>query len=318
MTKHADLQAPIFTDEEAAREHMEAMMWPAGRVCPHCGSVENSTELKGKSTRPGVYKCRDCAKPFTVTVGTVYERSKIPLNKWLLATHLMVSSKKGISAHQLWRLLGFGSYRTAWFMAHRIREGMTQSGMLPPMGGPGSIVEVDETYFGETEEAKAERKKGQRRKHSRHANRAVVALIERGASARVFHVEAAKKEILAKLITENVHPASRLHTDESNLYTGADAHVAKHETVKHSSREYARDDVNTNSAEGFFGVFKRGMKGVYQHCGEQHLKRYVVEFEFRHNTRTKLGFTDGERAALAVKGAAGKRLTLRKPQGQAA
>lgn len=315
MEKTPDLLNPIFTDEEAARRHYEKARWPNGRVCPHCGTVDNSTELKGKSTRPGVYKCKDCEKPFSVTIGTIFERSHIPLNKWLLAMHLMASSKKGISAHQLFRSLGFGSYRTAWFMAHRIREAMTQTGALPPLGGEGSIVEADETYYGRLDKHPIAKEPASRRhKHKdKRLKRPIVALVERGGHARVFHVASADKFTVERIVRENVRPDTRLHTDESRLYLGSENHFLSHETVKHSAGEYARGDVNTNSAEGFFGVFKKGMRGVYQHCGEAYLQRYVTEFEFRHNTRTKLGFTDGERAALALKGTVGKRLTLRRP-----
>ena len=307
-----DLTNPIFTDEEAARRHYEKARWPNGRVCPHCGTVDNSTELKGKSTRPGVYKCRDCAKPFSVTIGTIFERSHIPLNKWLLAMSLMTASKKGISAHQLFRSLGFGSYRTAWFMAHRIREAMTATGALPPLGGEGQIVEADETYYGRRDKGEKLFKAPRKKHRDKRLKRPVVALVERGGKARVFHVASADKETVEKIVRENVSPASRLHTDESRLYLGSDTYFASHETVRHSAHEYARGDVNTNSAEGFFGVFKKGMTGVYQHCGEQYLQRYVTEFEFRHNTRAKLGVNDTERAALALQGAEGKRLTLRR------
>jgi transposase-like protein len=308
----------IYTDDEAAREHLEKLLWPEGPTCPKCGTVDNATLLKGKSTRAGVYKCKDCLAPFTVTVGTIYERSHIPLHKWVYATHLMTASKKGISAAQLHRMLDFGSYRTAWFMAHRIREAMAPA-KKTPMGGAGKIVEADETYYGKVSEPRTETTSGRPftkgGKSGPSNKRPVVALVERGGSARVFHVANADKETVAKIITENVDPASRLHTDESRLYTGADAHTATHETVKHSAKEYARGDVHTNSAEGFFGVFKKGMTGVYQHCGEKYLVRYLTEFEFRHNTRAKLGFNDGDRATLATKGAKGKRLTLRQPKG---
>jgi len=312
----------IYTDDEAARKHLEKVLWPAGPVCPRCGVIDAATLLKGKSTRPGVYNCRPCDKPFTVTVGTIFEDSKIPLSKWLYATHLMTASKKGISAAQLQRMLGFGSYRTAWFLAHRIREAMTQTGALPPLGGEGKIVEADETYFGKVDEPRTTRSTGEplRDKRRRGAGRGpsnkrpVVALVERGGQSRVFHVAEANKLTVEKIVRENVHPQSRLHTDESRLYVGAAAVFATHETVKHSANEYARGDVNTNSAEGFFGVFKKGMTGVYQHCGERYLQRYVTEFEFRHNTRAKLGFDDKDRETLALAGAAGKRLTLRMPK----
>ena len=315
----------IYTDDEAAREHLEGLLWPDGPVCPRCGVINEATKLQGKSTRPGVWNCRPCDKPFTVTVGTIYERSHIPLSKWVYATHLMASSKKGISAAQLERMLDLGSYRTAWFMAHRIRESMKPVGKTP-LGGPGKVVEADETYFGRVDEptdigtrGRPLKKDGQRYAGRGVANkRAVVALVERGGKARVFHVDKADKEMLAKLITEHVDPASRLHTDESAIYRGAKEHTATHETVKHSKKEYARGDVNTNSAEGFFNVFKRGMTGVYQTCGEKYLNRYVTEFEFRHNTRTKLGVNDKERATLAHKGASGRRLMLRRPKGEQA
>ncbi len=310
----------IYTDDNAARAHLEKLLWPEGPICPHCGVIDQATRLKGKSTRPGVWNCRACDEPFTVTVGTVYERSHIPLHKWVYATHLMAASKKGISAVQLQRMLGLGSYRSAWFLAHRIREALKPAGALPPLGGAGKVVEADETYYGNVDTPRTETTRGRPYLKSGRAGnkRPVVALVERGGKARVFHVANADKATVAKLVRENAHEASRLHTDESSLYKGADKAFAAHETVKHSAGEYARGDVNTNSAEGFFGVFKKGMTGVYQHCGEKYLGRYLTEFEFRHNTRAKLGVNDGERAVLAIKGAAGKRLTLRMPKGEQA
>jgi len=330
----ADLTNPIFSDEAAARAHFEKLRWEGGvPVCFHCGVIGDAAPVKrdeahaeaqkkaGKKTaRDGLYYCRSCKRNFTATMGTVYEDSHLPLNKWMLATHLMNSCKRGISAAELQRLLGLGSYRTAWFMAHRIREAMNGEGS-GPLGGPGMIVEADETYYGKVDEPRTTRTsgkpfKGGKKTGSGASNkRAVVALVERGGKSKVFHVGNADKETVAKLIVENVRPETRLHTDESKLYRGAEAHTATHETVKHSAGEYARDDVHTNSAEGFFGQFKRGMNGVYGHCGEKYLGRYVKEFEFRHNHRVKLGVSDKERAALAVKGAVGKRLVLRQPQG---
>lgn len=315
----ADLQNPIFNDVEKAREALEAVRWPDGPVCPHCGNADQERIAKIEGTkhshRQGLYYCSDCKGQFTVTVGTVFERSKIPLTKWWMACHLLNSSKKGMSAHQLHRSLGV-TYKTAWFMAHRIREAM-RAGGLTPMGGEGKIVEADETYFGPIEKAKfrtetttgrAFTKKGK----SGPANkRAIVALVERGGSVRTFHVAVADKGTVRKIVSDNVSRESRLHTDESRLYHGSDAHFASHETVKHSAKEYVRGDVHTNSAEGYFSIFKRGMKGIYQHCAEKHLHRYLAEFDFRYNTRTALGFTDGERAALAMKGIEGKRLTYR-------
>ena len=307
----------IYIDDDAAREHLESLLWPDGPVCPRCGVVNEATLMKGKSHRPGLYNCRPCDKPFTVTVGTIYERSHIPLHKWVYATHLMTASKKGISAAQLHRMLGFGSYRTAWFMAHRIREAMREREHGKPMGGDGDggIVEADETYYGKVAEPRTTRTSGKPygKRGSGPANkRVVIALVERGGKARTFHVASADKETVARIVTENVDRKARLMTDESPLYRGADAHAASHETVRHSRKEYARGDVNTNSVEGFFGVFKKGMRGVYQHCSEQHLSRYLDEFAFRHNTRAKLGVGDKERATLAIKGATGKRLTLRR------
>ncbi|HEY1225511.1 MAG TPA: IS1595 family transposase [Brevundimonas sp.] len=310
----ATLSNPIFHDEAKARAHFEKVRWPHGRVCPHCGVVDASTALQGKAHRKGLYKCNACGDQFTATIGTVYEDSKVPLNKWLLATHLMCASKKGISALQLQRELALGSYRTAWFMAHRIRESMTDTDDTP-LGGEGQIVEADETYYGKPAETPALRTDGKpfiRRSPAKRAKRPVVALVERGGRAKVFHVAVADKATVSRLVIENVHPASRLHTDESRLYTGAADVFASHETVKHSAGEYARGDVNTNSAEGFFGVFKKGMKGVYQHCSEKHLNRYVTEFGFRHNTRALLGFDDAARTNAALKGTVGKRLTYRR------
>lgn len=336
MSKDADLTAPIFTDDEAARLHFEALRWEDGvPVCFHCGVIgdaalvardeERAAKRKkaGKKTaRDGLYYCRSCTKTFTATMGTVYEDSHIPMRKWLLATHLMNASKMGIPALQLQRMLGIGSYRTAWFMAMRIREGMTDNG-ASPLGGEGKVVEADETYYGRSniQPPRPRPTNQQPSKKSPHKDKrpklAIVALVERGGKVRAMHVGNATKEIVAKIVTENVDPASRLHTDESRLYTGAHEHAATHETVKHSAGEYAREDVNTNSVEGFFGGFKRSM-ATYTHCREKYLGRYVREAEFRYNTRTKLGFTDKGRTTLAIKGAVGKRLTLRYPKGQQA
>lgn len=317
----------IYTDDEAARRHLEALLWANGPVCPRCGVVNEATLMKGKSHRPGLYNCRPCDRPFTVTVGTIYERSHIPLHKWVYATHLMTASKKGISAAQLHRMLGFGSYRTAWFMAHRIREAMKGSAGSEPLGGEGKVVEADETYFGKVDEPSDTRQDGKpfRASNPTQKNqfgnygpankRSVVALVERGGKARAFHVGNADGKTVGGLVLENIDRKSRLHTDESYLYGRVGPAFEAHESVKHTAKEYVRGDVHNNSAEGFFNVFKRGMIGTYQHCGEKYLGRYVTEFEFRHNTRAKLGVNDGERAALATKGAKGKRLTLRMPKG---
>jgi transposase-like protein len=299
-----------FNNDEAARAYLEKLYWPEGPVCPHCGSIDRAYATK----RPGVYRCAEaeCRKDFTVTMKTVMERSHIALHKWLLAFHLMTASKKGISAHQLHRTLGI-TYRSAWFMAHRIRESM-RAGGLEPLGGEGKIVEADETYYGPSEEPRmSPQRKGRPYIHGKGpANkRPIVSLVERGGRVRSFHVAVADKATVQGIVVDNILRESRLHTDESKLYTGSKSLFASHETVKHSAKEYVRGDVHTNSAEGFFSIFKRGMKGVYQHCGEKHLHRYLAEYDFRYNHREKLGFNDGERAALAVKSGSGKRLTYK-------
>jgi transposase-like protein len=294
-----------FTNADAARKHLEALLWPEGPVCPHCGVVNEATALKGKSTRPGVYWCNACQKPFSVTVGSVYERSKVPLNTWLYANHLLCSSKKGLSSHQLARMLGV-TYKTAWFMAHRIREAMKPvDGSEPPLGGPGKIVEADEAYIGKKDgKRKAQGAGGYGHK------RTVLSLVERGGKIRSFKLGGNTKAEIVPTIRENVHPESTLHTDGAQVYkfTGA---VAKHESVDHA-KEYVREGIHTNTLEGFFSVFKRGMVGTYQHCGEQHLDRYLAEFDFRQNHRVKLGYDDAARADMALQGIPGKRLTYRR------
>jgi transposase-like protein len=306
------MTAPHFQTPEMAREWLEKTRWPDGTVCSHCGVLGHSYKTK----KPGWYRCaeKECRKDFTVTTGTVMERSHIALNKWLMAFYLMSASKKGISAHQLHRALAV-DYKTAWFLCHRIREAMageTLGGNKGPMGGSGKIVEADETYFGKPETARVspQRKgrpyiKGDKVRNSRP----IVALVERGGNLRSFHVAVADKETVSRIVTENVKQETRLHTDESRLYQGADMHFASHETVKHSIKEYARGDVHTNTIEGAFSIFKRGMKGVYQHCKEKHLHRYLAEFDFRYNHRVGLGCSDIDRTIAAVKGVAGKRLT---------
>ena len=299
-----DLTDPIFQDADKAREYLEAQRWPTGPYCPHCGEAEDLRALEGKSHRPGLYQCNACRKQFTVTVGTVFERSKVPLNKWLLATYLLSSSKKGMSAHQLHRTLGV-TYKTAWFMAHRIREAMRNDGE-PPMGGSGKHVEADETYIGRRK-AKDGETFGKRGPSGKNA---IVSLVERGGSVRSFHVESANKATVGKILRENVLNASTLHTDESNLYPVTGKRFTKHETVRHTAGEYVRGNAYTNTVEGYFSIFKRGMKGVYQHCGEKHLHRYLSEFDFRYSTRA---MSDTERAALALVKSEGKRLTYRRP-----
>jgi len=322
----ADLQEPMFTNEDAARDALEAVRWPNGPVCPHCGSTDEDVALvEGTKHRRGLFYCNGCKGQFTVTVGTVFERSKIPLTKWWMACHLLNSSKKGISAHQMHRMLGV-TYKTAWFMMHRLREAMRDGG-FGPLGGGGKIVEADETYYGkrDTPHVSPQRRGRPFTKSGKRRNdRPIVALVERGGRVRTFHIAVADKANVQKIVRENIAQESRLHTDESKLYFGSDEHFEAHKTVTHSRNEYARRDfeadadgsqwherVHTNSAEGYFSIFKRGMRGVYQHCGEKHLHRYLAEFDFRYNNRTALGVSDGERAALAMKGIEGKRLTYR-------
>jgi transposase-like protein len=295
-----------FTSADAARKHLEALLWRDGRNCPHCGVVDSSTALKGQSTRPGVYWCNACQKPFSVTVGTLYERSKVPLNAWLYATHLLCSSKKGISSHQLSRMLGV-TYKTAWFMTHRIREAMKPSGKdAGPLGGSGKIVEADETYIGKSD--------GKRKGPGGTHKRAVMSLVERGGRIRSFKIGSASRDEMLPIMLKNIDHESTLHTDGAQVYkfTGV---TAEHESVDHN-KTYVRDGksgkVHTNTLEGFFSVFKRGMVGTYQHCGEQHLDRYLAEFDFRQNTRTKLGYDDASRADVALQGITGKRLTYRR------
>lgn len=304
------LSAKHFHDEKAAFKYVEKHIWADGRSCPHCGVVDRSGELKGKSTRIGVYKCYECRKPFTVKVGTIFESSHIKLNIWLQAIFLISSSKKGVSANQLHRVLGI-TLKSAWFLSHRIRAAMAD-GSLSPMGG-GGIVEADETYYGDKKEKATVRTSGEpfgTKGGAKRANkRAIVSLVERGGKVRSFHVDRADKVTVAQIVTENVAKEASLFTDESRLYTGADAHVIDHQTVHHASGEYARGIVNTNSVEGYFSIFKRGMKGVYQHCDEKHLHRYLSEFDFRYNNRVGLGYNDEDRSKALLMGVVGKRLT---------
>jgi transposase-like protein len=314
----ADLTNPIFTNEEAARKHFEAIRWPEGVICPHCGVVGEATELRGKTTRPGLYKCRACQKPFTATMGTLYERSHIPLHKWLLATHLMAASKKGISAHQLWRMLGFGSYRTAWFMSHRIREGMAPlKGKADPLGGEGKIVEADTTYIGGKEKNKHKSKRtagniGGKGKMIAHT------LVERGGRARSDHIANVSGKTLRPVVMKQVSPKSSFMTDTAGGYMDLGKEFARHEMVDHGAGEYVRGDAHSNTVEGYFATLKRGIIGTYHHVSEAHLKRYLAEFDFRYNERMALGVTDAVRAAKAVKGVEGKRLTYRQKPDQAA
>ena len=320
MTQVTDILNPIFIDKEAARLHLEATRWPEGAVCPHCKS-KNVRELNGKSHRAGLRQCneKECRQQFTVTVGTVFERSKVPLNKWLLATHLLTASKKGMSAHQIHRMIGV-TYKTAWFMYHRIREAMTNDNP-PPMGGKDKVIEADETYIGNKVSVKKRRNSSYvRRKPDGKLERVfpkrgasnkytVVSLVERGGSVRSFHVDRATRANVREILVRNADRQSRLMTDESKLYIEVGHEYERHESVNHGRKEYVRGDVYTNTLEGYYSIFKRGMRGVYQHCGESHLQRYVTEFDFRYNGRH---LNDNERRDAALKGIQGKRLTYRR------
>jgi len=302
------LSNPIYHDEDKAREHIEASRWPDGVTCPHCGSLD-TMRMAGK-TQAGMFLCRDCRDKFTCRTGTVMERSHIPLRKWLLALHLMASSKKGVSAHQLMRNLELGSYRTAWFMAHRIREAMNDENPTDTngMGGPNEVVEVDETFIGG---------KAKNRAYKAPApKKAVMSLIERDGHVRSFHVANVTAKTLRPIIVKHASRKSTLMTDEAPVYSAIGDEFAAHRTVNHSANEYVKTGgyVHTNTAEGFFSVLKRGINGIYQHVSEAHLHRYLAEFDFRHNNRIKLGVNDTDRAARILKGAEGKRLMYQQPR----
>ena len=305
-----------FHDEEAAYQWVEAHLWPHGPVCPRCGGTERNTKLQGKSTRIGTYKCKDCRKPFTVKVGTIFEDSHIPMRIWLQAIALMAASKKGISANQLHRMMGI-TLKSAWFMSHRIREAMRVGGFTPPIGS-GGVVEIDETIYGRA----ATHPKGRKRpdpsiRNSAHKN-VILSLVERGGSVRSYHVAGSTVAQVIPIVTENVSHEAQVMTDKAQLYRYRLGSFASHDRVDHSKGEYARYEdgrpvIHTNTVEGYFSVFKRGMRGVYQHCREKHLHRYLAEYDFRFNHRIALGYDDGARAALAVKGSEGRRLTYRQP-----
>jgi len=305
-----ELSNPVYSDEDAARTHIESIRWPNGPVCPHCGVINDGIRpLGGKSMGPGWYYCSSCKDKFTVRMGTVYERSHLPLHKWLLAFRLMASSKKGFSAHQLSRTLNV-TYKTAWFVAHRIREAMADHDP-EPFGGKDKVVEVDETFQGPADDIFVNGK-GWQKKRGTASKRKIVSLVERGGRAKSVKVEDLTVKTLKKVIFPTVVLDSTLNTDEAQHYKEIGREFTKHESVNHSQGEYARGETCTNHVEGFFSIFKRGMVGVYQHCGEQHLQRYLHEFDFRYSNRIKLGCDDSERTTRAIKGADGKRLTYRR------
>jgi transposase-like protein len=307
MANH--LSNPVFADADAARAWLEAHLWPDGPICPHCGTVGNATALP---TRAGWYQCNasECRSQFTVTVGTVFERSHIPLNKWLMAAYLICCSKKGISAHQIHRILGI-TYKSAWFMVHRIRAAMDpfhNAQPTPTMGGADKIIEADETVLARSVKTK---------KRASQKNIVVMALVERGGEVRSFPIDHADSSTLKLVITSNVRKESRHYTDGRMGYrSNAMGLDGGHDWVDHSKKEYVRGDVHVNTAEGIFSLFKRGMVGTYQHCGEQHLHRYLAEFDFRYNGRAALGIDDKTRAENLLKGIVGKRLTYRRIGGR--
>jgi transposase-like protein len=301
------LDATFFRDEEAAYSKLEAVLWPNGTECPHCGVIGTGVKIKAnpeKKVRYGLWKCADCKKQFTVTVGTVFESSHIPLHKWLQAAYLLNSSKKGISAKQIERTLQV-TYKSAWFMMHRLRAAMDPIYSAPgtPMGGPGKTVEMDETYIGRDFSKKPSRGTAHKL--------AVFALVERGGSVRSFHIDRADKPLVKRIVDANVAKQTVHYTDGAKMYRNNGMELAGHDWVDHSAEEYVRGNVHTNTIEGVFSIFKRGMKGVYQHCGEQHLHRYLAEFDFRYNNRERLGVNDLVRTGNALKGAKGKRLKYR-------
>ena len=302
-----NLTDPIFTNEDKAREHLEAIRWPDGPYCPHCGEVQKIYRLHGKSHRPGLIHCNSCENSFTVTVGSVMESSHVPLNKWVLAYRLICSSKKGMSAHQLHRMLDV-TYKTAWFMAMRIREGMRE-GHFGQLGGEGKFVEADETFTGGKAKNRAYK--------APPPKEAVMSLIERGGKVRSYHVPEVTATTLKPTIVEAIAKDTHFRTDESGVYWKVGEEFASHRTVIHSIGEYVRGDAHTNTVEGCFSIFKRGIYGVYHHVSQEHLKRYLCEFDFRYNYWIALGYDDIARATLAVKGIAGKRLTCRRPDSQA-
>ena len=309
MAKANELSNKTFQDETAAREWLEAQLWPAGPVCGHCGVTGEATAI---STRPGWYQCNACRAQFSVTVGTLFERSHIPLNKWLLAAFLICASKKGMSAHQMHRMIGV-SYKSTWFMMHRIREAMNQGAFPGGLGGTNKVVEIDETYVGGKE---ANKHKSKRRKDGARGpvdKAPVLALVERDGSVRSFHVPDVSAKTLRPIIVTQVSRASYIMTDEAPVYTAIGREFGGHGAVNHSAEEYVRAAFwHTNTVENYFSILKRGIIGTYHHVSEAHLHRYGAEFDFRYNHRSGQGWSDGDRTTEMLKGIVGKRLTYRR------
>jgi transposase-like protein len=297
-----ELSNPVFADAAKAREWLENALWPEGPICPHCGSIDEATAI---TTREGWYQCNasECRSQFTVTVGTLFERSHIPLNKWLMAAFLLCASKKGISTHQMHRMIGV-SYKSTWFMMHRLREAMRDGKFPGPLGGQNKVVEADETYIGG---------KAANRKYHVPAKEAAFSLVERKGKVRSFHVPAVNAKTLRPILVSQVSRKSYLMTDQSKVYPKIGDEFAGHGTVNHSIEEYVRGYFwHTNTVENYFSILKRGIFGTYHHVSQQHLKRYLAEFDFRYNERSGLGVSDAERATKALKGIVGKRLTYRR------
>lgn len=303
----AVLSAPHFQNEAAAFAYVEARLWPNGPVCRHCGETARIGKLAGKSTRPGLYKCYRCRKPFTVRMGTIFESSHLALNLWLQVIHLMCASKKGISSRQVQRMLQC-SMKTAWFLTHRIREAMNENPgvFYSPLGGEGMTLEADETFVG----GKAENRAYEPPKRKQ----IVMTLVERGGAVRSFHVPNVSANVLRSVLGKHAHRDSRFMTDEWGAYQDIGWNFASHGTVKHTAKEYVRGDVHTNTVEGYFSILKRGIFGVFHHVSEAHLRRYLNEFDFRYTHRIARGVDDTQRAELALQGVKGKRLTYTRPR----
>lgn len=307
MTASVDLTNSIFTDPDAARKHFETIRWPNGPYCPFCGQFSTVKALGGKSMGAGWFHCKDCRRKFTAAVGTIYERSHIPMTKWLLATHLMCAGKKRISAHQLHRMLGL-PYKTAWFMAHRIREGMCELCPTDGLGGEGKTVEVDKTYIGGKEKNKHRDK---RQSVGGSAGKEIVfALVERKGRVRSHHASSVNCDTLRPIMKQQINEASVVYSDDGDARVGRE--FPRHQSVNHSIGEYVRGEVHTNTIESYFSIMKRGVIGTYHHVSPQHLKRYRAEFDFRCNERSALSVSDRERAEKAVNGVVGKRITYQR------
>ena len=302
------LSAKFFHDEKTAYTWLESVLWPTGPVCPHCGCAGRITVVGGKTARMGLKRCLDCKKQFTVTVGTVFERSHVKLNLWLQAAHLLCSSKKGMSSHQIHRILGV-TYKTAWFMTMRLREAMRE-GQFPMLGGDRRAVEADETYVGGKEKNRHANKR-QNAGRGAVGKEAVLSLVERGGKVRSTHVADVKASTLRPILEAQIHTDTMLMTDEAAMYRSIGKHFRHHFAVEHGIGEYVRGGIHTNTIEGYFSVFKRGIMGTYHHISQQHLKRYLAEFDFRYNERAAMGTDDSARTTKALSGIVGKRLMYR-------